>query len=78
MHDQVRPALELARLVQRDDVGVVQPGDGAGFAREARPALFVAAEVDARHLSATLRSSLESCTRYTSPMPPPPSEARIL
>jgi hypothetical protein len=45
LHDQVWPAPELARLVQRDDVGVIQPGDDPGLPREACPVLIVRPEV---------------------------------
>ena len=64
--------------VDRADVRVIQRGEHARLALEARAPLRVG-DVNAggRTLIATSRPSVVSCARYTSPMPPTPSSERI-
>ena len=75
--DQEGLAVVLAELVDGDDVGVVQRGQGAGFLLEAGAAGWSRARSGGRILRATTRWSCSSRARQTWPMPPSPSFERI-
>jgi hypothetical protein len=77
LEDEERLAVRLVEAVDRGDVRVVEGGEEVGFAAEPREALLVAREVGRRTLIATSRPSFVSRARYTSPMPPAPTGARI-
>ena len=68
----------LADVVQVADVRMIERGDRAGFAFEARPAIGIADKLFRRTLMATVRSSRVSRALYTSPMPPAPIRAQDL
>jgi uncharacterized lipoprotein YmbA len=75
MHElehQVVSPVRLLEAVDGGDVRVVQRGERARLAVEARQAAWLARELGST-LMATLRPSLPSCAWYTSPMPPAPS-----
>ena len=70
--DGVSDAILIAEIVNRDDVGMGQCGDGARLPFETRDAIGIGAQGAGRSLIATSRRRLVSCARYTSPMPPEP------
>ena len=71
-HDDEGLAVMLANFVNRDDVGVIQAGGGAGFLQEAVAAARSVRGRSGRSLIATRRSRRLSWALYTRPMPPSP------
>ena len=63
--------------VERDDVGVIEPGHGARLALEAGEAIGVRGDVGGQHLDRDVAAEARSRARYTSPIPPAPSGATI-
>lgn len=72
-HDEEVGALVLADVIERADVRVIEGADRLGFAFEAFAAIGIGRGCLDRILMATVRFSLLSLARYTSPMPPAPS-----
>ena len=74
-HGDVEPAVDLADVVDRDDVGVVEACRGAGFAAEPLSKSGSLANWGSSVLIATTRSMVVSWARQTSPIPPRPSSS---
>ena len=77
LRDGVGDAVVRAEVVDREDVRMGQRGDRLGLALEARERVGVGGQRAGRTLTATSRPSCASRARYTSPIPPAPSGARI-
>jgi hypothetical protein len=74
-HRDVQPAVDLADVVDRYDVRIVQSRGGARLAPEPLVEFGVLGVVGSSIFSATTRSMAVSCARHTSPMPPRPSNS---
>ena len=72
---RVRGVAFGADVVERDDVGMGQRGDGPGFAFEPGERLRIAGQLRGQNLIATSRPRRVSRARKTSPMPPRPRGA---
>ena len=74
-HRDVQPVVDLADVVDRHDVTVVQACGGADLAPEPCLELGVFTQIRSSILSATTRSMSVSYARQTSPIPPRPSSS---
>jgi hypothetical protein len=76
LHGEVVPALELSDLVNRDDAGVVQVGDGLGLVPEAAHLVVVGPGPGADHLEGDRPIQAELSRPvddpHASPAPHPP------
>ena len=77
LHHQVVDAVLVADIVQDADVRVVQRRNAARFALEPLAATRIGRKAGGSTLMATVRSSRVSRARYTSPIPPAPSNSPI-
>src|SRR5262245_22214308 len=71
-HDEKPRVVRFLKIVDRGDVGVVQRCKDLRFALESTYAISISGKHSGRILMATLRPSLVSLARYTSPIPPAP------
>ena len=78
LHGDEGHAVGGVDVVDVDDVGVVEGGGGLGFLDKAALAIGVRPGVGRESLMATARFRRDSIARYTTPMPPSPSLARIV
>jgi hypothetical protein len=78
LHDDVEQRALLTKIVNLDDVGVVEPDCGAGFLEETFPEVRLAGEVACIAWMVTLRCKVTSRAWNTAPMPPSPSRLTVL
>ena len=76
MHRKVDSVGFLHRM-DRDDVGVLQGGQDLSFSQEPSQQIPVARERIGQQLEGDVALELRVPARYTSPMPPAPTLARI-
>ena len=77
LEDYARCGRRFLEAVDRADVGMIERGEDFGLALQAGDAIGILRECGGRILIATSRFRRVSRARYTSPMPPSPSFARI-
>ena len=70
--DQEIDAVLAAEFVDGGDVGVVQARQGQSFGAKAFSGGFVGQGSAGQHLDGDVAVQLQSCARYTTPIPPAP------
>ena len=69
-------SLGLFQIVDRSNIGMIQRGENFGFALEAADAVRIEGSFAWQDLDGNITLSFVSCARYTSPIPPTPSNDR--
>jgi hypothetical protein len=70
--------LELAYLIDRDDVRMVERGSDSRLLLKAAHAFYVPNEFDRQNLERDLSAQIAVLCQITSPIPPTPSDDKIL
>jgi len=74
-HEEERSP-SLFQIVDRSNIGMIHRGENFGFALEAADAVRIEGSFAWQDLDGNITLSFVSCARYTSPIPPTPSNDR--